>query len=51
MVVTSSLERQQDRKLYTEYRDKAEQTNIEREKAGLLPKPIMPMKEWRATTR
>lgn len=38
-----------DRDSYLKYRTNAEQTNLEREKAGLQPNPIMTLEEFQHT--
>lgn len=36
----------QQQKAYTEYRNHTENLNLQREKAGLQPKPVLTFKEW-----
>ena len=36
----------QQQKAYTEYRNHTETLNLQREKAGLQPKPVLTFKEW-----
>lgn len=51
IAVTNRIMDSHDRRMYLEYRRDAERMNLEREKAGLPPNPIMRSEEWIAAGR
>jgi hypothetical protein len=46
-MVTDRIVEHRDRNAYLHYRQEAEKLNLEREKTGLAPQPIMTIEEWK----
>lgn len=50
-LITDRVLQSHERRLYLEYRDAAERRNLEREKLGLAPQPVLEYREWRDGAR
>lgn len=51
IAVTNRIMDSLDRRMYLDYRRDAERINLEREKAGLPPNPILISEEWARANR